>query len=166
MQSTYDMPRLRKWWPIHGQYGNAARRSTRALRLARCCPRRTRLRRITSAVCPGRAVKFFASGIRPAATYGAEVTGVAIGALPTRSVPAPEAARLPRAAISKATPLATLATLATPPPLGGPSKRGVRPPMTPTPSASRNSPAPSTSPDPTPAAPHGVLPRAPSPSPT
>ena len=59
----------------------AARRSTRALRFARCHNRRTRPRRITAAFRMGRAMKFFVADIRPAATYGAEITGVAPGAL-------------------------------------------------------------------------------------
>ena len=59
----------------------AARRSTRAARLARCHTKRARVCRISSAGKEGRAVKFFVAGGRPAATYGAEVSGVAPGAL-------------------------------------------------------------------------------------
>ena len=59
----------------------AARRSTRSARLARCYTRRARLRRISSAVRSGHVIKLLVAGLRPAATYGAEVTGVTSGAL-------------------------------------------------------------------------------------
>ena len=52
------------------------RRRTRRHRLARCSTRRVRLCRIARAVPTGRATKCFVVGIRPAATCGAEVTGV------------------------------------------------------------------------------------------
>ena len=68
---------------VAGRSRCATIRNNRRQRMTRCSARRTRLRRFAATVPSGRATKFFVSGIRPAATYGAQKTGVSPAPLRT-----------------------------------------------------------------------------------